>query len=97
MKIAKLGTRKLWLTVLFLNTTKSIQRATSNGPAIDESHEKLFPYCGRLPKIPASRIMNGKEANVHYPWVVMVLRYYKGRKVGGKVGGTCGGTIITSR
>ena len=99
LKTPKNSVQKLWFLVLFLNTTKSIRGATSNGPTIDEFHLKLFPNCGHLPntptsppKIAASRIINSKEAIVHYPWVVMVLQYYKGKKIG-----RCGGTIITSR
>ena len=96
LKIPKYCVRKLWFVALVLNTMTSILGATSNGPAIDKFHEKLFPNCGRLPMIAASRIINSKEASVHYPWVVMVLRYFKGIKVGRKAG-LCGGTIITSR
>ena len=94
LKTPKHCVRKLWLVVLFIYTTKFVLGAALNGPAIDESHKKLFPDCGRLPKskIAASRIINGKEANVHYPWVVQVFWYYKGKSVG-----SCGGTIITSR
>ena len=90
LKTPKHCVRKLWFVVLFI----IVRGATLNGPAIDESHRKLFPNCGRLPtsKIAASRIINSKEANVHYPWVVQVFWYYKGEKVG-----SCGGTIITSR
>ena len=94
LKTPKDRVRKLWLVVLFINTTKFVRGATLNGPAIDESHKKLFPDCGRLPtsKIAAARIINGKEANAHYPWVVQVFRYYKGKRQG-----RCGGTIITIR
>ena len=98
LKTPKHCVRTFWLVVLFINTTKFLRGATLNGPAINEWHKKLFPNCGRLPdakpssKIATSRIINGKEANVHYPWVVLVLRYYKG-----KILGSCGGTIITSR
>ena len=92
MKTPKHCVRKFWVVVLFLNTTESICGVTLNGPAIDKFHGKLFPECGHLPKIATSRIVNGKEANVHYPWVVMVLRYYKGMNIG-----LCGGSIITKR
>ena len=43
-------------------------------------------------KLASSRIMNGKEAKIHYPWIVQVLHYWKGRSTG-----SCGGTIITKR
>ena len=72
------------------------------GPAIDEEHQKKYPECGKMgkaaettssaEKTASSRIMNGKQAKVHYPWIVQVLHYWKGRSTG-----SCGGTIISKR
>ena len=78
----------------------------NTGPAIDEEHQKKYPECGIMghwltkaaettssaEKTASSRIMNGKEAKVHYPWIVQVLHYWKGRHTG-----SCGGTIISKR
>ena len=60
--------------------------------AIDREHLKRFPNCGKMPQMSSSRIINSKEAKVHYPWVVQVRRYWKGNKIR-----VCGGTIITKR
>ena len=60
--------------------------------AIDKEHLKRFPNCGKMPQMSSSRIINSKEAKVHYPWVVQVRRYWKGNKIR-----VCGGTIITKR
>ena len=65
---------------------------TDKGPHIDEEHQKLYPDCGIMPTISASRIINSQEAKVHYPWIVHVIRYLKGTFTE-----QCGGTIITKR
>ena len=85
---------QLWLIFFYLDIVKTIiWQDPPKGPAIDKEHQKKYPNCGLMPtKKASSRIMNSKEASVHYPWVVQVLRYWKGNNVD-----ACGGTIITKR
>ena len=46
---------------------------------LDERHLQTNTECGYLPEKPknlpiSSRISNAEEANVHYPWVIKVIR-----------------------
>ena len=85
-----------YLVLMFLILSPSAvnmsRKNSKHGPAIDEEHLKRFPDCGKMPKKSSSRIINSQKAEVHYPWVVQVRRYWKGKEIG-----VCGGTIITKR
>ena len=78
--------------ILFPVAIKTTLDNSNYGPAIDKEHLKRFPNCGKMPRMSSSRIINSKEAEVHYPWVVQVRRYWKGNKIR-----VCGGSIITKR
>ena len=67
-------------------------KAYAQYPAIDKDHHDKVANCGKLPGAISSRIINGEKSRVHYPWVVLVVRYYKGKEAG-----TCGGSILTKR
>ena len=62
--------------------------------------------CGEIPKTASSRITNAEDSDVHYPWVVRVIREFE--KEGGNItvfpteGGNfyeelCGGTILNEK
>ena len=61
-------------------------------PDIDKEHKLRVPNCGMIMKSSSSRIANANEANVHYPWVIQVIRIFKKER-----DSSCGGTIITKR
>ena len=83
----------LSLIVFYLDPVNNAPGQNSDkGPNIDEEHMKIYPDCGIMPTISASRIINSQEAKVHYPWIVLVIRYWKGT-----LAAPCGGTIITKR
>ena len=91
-KILKWFYLGLVFLMLFPVAVKTIHENSNLGPAIDKEHLKRFPNCGKMPQMSSSRIINSKEAKVHYPWVVQVRRYWKGNKIK-----ACGGSIITKR
>ena len=83
----------LSLIVFYLDPVNNAPGQNSDkGPNIDEEHMKIYPNCGIMPTISGSRIINSQEAKVHYPWIVLVIRYWKGTYTA-----HCGGTIITKR
>ena len=61
----------------------------------DEEHVKYESQCGKLPSLAASRITNAKEAERHYPWVVLVTRSNEHIEKNKYELGPCGGSIIT--
>ena len=61
----------------------------------DEDHLKYESQCGILPSPVSSRITNAKEAERHYPWVVLVTRNNKHIEKNKYTGFECSGSIIT--
>ena len=71
---------------------------------LDQKHLSMYPYCGKLFGYEwhdaTSRVVNSKNSETQYPWVVFVMRNYK--VVSDKNGNTeetmeekiCGGTVI---
>ena len=47
---------------------------------LDHEHLSMYPYCGKLFGYEwhdaTSRIVNSKESEIQYPWVVLVERFY---------------------
>ena len=73
----------------------------------DKEHFEAYPYCGRLFGYEwhdaRSRVVNSKESEIQYPWVVLIkhtiVQVYtniKGRK-NRKVRRHCSGTIIGNK
>ena len=67
---------------------------------IDEEHLELYPYCGKLfghkKPITKSRIVNSRESEIQYPWVVFLKSSWKviTRHRFLPVTGICSGTAI---
>ena len=65
---------------------------------IDEDHLRRNPECGYLPAKtgnvpPSSRIANAKEADQHYPWMILLRK--TNRHINNGDIDLCGGAIIT--
>ena len=41
---------------------------------IDEDHISQYPHCGTIVNTPLGRMVNTKEAETHYPWVIRIER-----------------------
>ena len=41
---------------------------------IDEDHISQYPHCGTIVNTPSGRMVNTKEAENHYPWVIRIER-----------------------
>ena len=67
---------------------------------LDEEHLELYPYCGKLfghkKPITKSRIVNSRESETQYPWVVYLKSSWKvtTRYSLLPVHGICSGTAI---
>ena len=67
---------------------------------LDEEHLELYPYCGKLfghkKPITKSRIVNSRESEIHYPWVVYIKSFWKVTTRHGilPAHGICSGTVI---
>ena len=67
---------------------------------IDQDHLKLYPYCGKLygyaPNIVRSRVVNSKNSQTQYPWVVFIrTQLFKKDKTWKRI--LCSGTVITEK
>ena len=55
-----------------------VSPSTQSNDQIDKEHLKLYPYCGKMfghdQKSTSSRVVNSKESEKYYPWVVLVVR-----------------------
>ena len=76
----------------FLFISIFINLLTCDPPVIDPNHLKNNPNCGEVPEKMESRIANAKESDVHYPWVINVVRKFKEEVIY-----MCGGAIINQR
>ena len=70
---------------------------------IDQDHLKLYPYCGKLYGYASdasndvkSRIVNSRDSQTQYPWVVFVLAVRKRKDFSWKTS-QCSGTVITEK
>ena len=82
----------------------SLSFMTSASIELDQEHQSIYPYCGKLFGYEwhdaKSRVVNSKDSETQYPWVVFVMRNYN--VVSDKNGITeetmeekiCGGTVI---
>ena len=52
-----------------------IARGTHCNPKIDEGHIRQYADCGTIANTPLGRMVNTKEAETHYPWVIRIERY----------------------
>ena len=62
----------IWIMMLLANW---IARGISQpNPYIDADHLKKYPYCGTIANTLSGRMVNVKEAETHYPWVIRIER-----------------------
>ena len=71
---------------------------------LDQKHQSMYPYCGKLFGYEwhdaTSRVINSRDSETQYPWVVLVMRSYKALyEKNGKVDELiedkyCSGTVI---
>ena len=71
---------------------------------LDQKHLSMYPYCGKLFGYEwhdaTSRVVNSRDSETQYPWVVLVMRSYKAvYEKNGKVEELiedkyCSGTVI---
>ena len=74
---------------------------------IDLEHQSLYPYCGKLFGYEwhdaTSRVVNSKDSEIQYPWVVFVVTESvvvfdkNGNKEELIEDGICGGTVIGNK
>ena len=78
---------------------------------LDQEHLSMYPYCGKLFGYEwhdaSSRVVNSRESEIQYPWVVLMTRSYKGMSyVGNKpyrrikersMEAACSGTVIADK
>ena len=67
---------------------------------IDKDHLKMYPYCGKLyghdSNVEKSRIVNSRDSQTQYPWVVyLIIRSLK-KDYSWHVT-ACSGTVITEK
>ena len=74
-----------------------ISLSTQSNGKIDAEHLKIYPYCGKMfghdQKATSSRVVNSKESQKQYPWVVYVSRKRKNKMDQDDIG-VCSGTVI---
>ena len=67
---------------------------------LDQKHLSMYPYCGKLFGYEwhdaTSRVVNSKNSETQYPWVVLVERTKLNIFIRYTVQ-SCGGTVITER
>ena len=86
------------IIIVLLYTFFAVLKTYSAKPDIDQEHLLKVPNCGLIKtasdwyESPSSRLLNAKEATQHYPWVVRVIRYWRGKRLG-----RCGGSLLTKR
>ena len=77
-----------------------IMNVDADNSNIDINHLKLYPYCGSMngaeQSTASGRISNTKAAEIHYRWVVKVVRSNMNTQ-GNLDETTCTGSIITDR
>ena len=71
---------------------------------LDQDHLSMYPYCGKLfgheKHDGESRVVNSKDSEIQYPWVVLVMQEHMGvfEKNGNTkekmIITTCSGTVI---
>ena len=72
---------------------------------LDQKHQSMYPYCGKLFGYEwhdaSSRVVNSRESDIQYPWVVLLRRFSKiiskTNKKGDPTIAFCGGTVITDK
>ena len=68
---------------------------------IDEDHIRQYPHCGTIAKTPSGRMVNTKEAETHYPWVIRIERLNERKPQPNQEpifhSSQCMGTILTQR
>ena len=61
----------------FLLVVFSLSRMTSPRIELDQEHQSMYPYCGKLFGYEwhdaTSRVVNSKDSEIQYPWVVFVV------------------------
>ena len=80
---------------------------TSARIELDQEHQSIYPYCGKLFGYEwhdaTGRVVNSKDSETQYPWVVFVVREYKVvYDENGNIkeiieDGICGGTVIGNK
>ena len=87
------------IIIVLLYTFFAVLTNCSAKPEIDQEHLLKVPNCGFIKtasdwyETPSSRILNAKKAAQHYPWVVRVIRYFRGDAYFKR----CMGSILTKR
>ena len=71
---------------------------------MDQEHQSMYPYCGKLfghaKHDGESRVVNSKDSEIQYPWVVLVMQEHmgvfeeNGNTEEKMIIATCGGTVI---
>ena len=71
---------------------------------LDQDHLSMYPYCGKLfghaKQDGQSRVVNSKDSEIQYPWVVLVMQEHmgvfeeNGNTEEKMIIATCGGTVI---
>ena len=71
---------------------------------LDDEHLELYPYCGKLFGYQGydakSRVVNSKESETQYPWIVFLKSFWKLRTIHGILPAKnrlCSGTVIGER
>ena len=71
---------------------------------LDDQHLELYPYCGKLFGYQGhnakSRVVNSKESETQYPWVVFLKSFWKLTTIHGILPAKnrlCSGTVIGER
>ena len=85
----------------------SLSSMTSARIELDQEHQSMYPYCGKLFGYEwhdaKSRVVNSKDSEIQYPWVVFVVTesvvvFDKNGNTEERVeDGICGGTVIGNK
>ena len=63
-------------------TTDLLLRPIFAEVKLDDQHLELYPYCGKLfghaKHDGTSRVVNSKDSEIQYPWVVLVMQEHMG-------------------
>ena len=91
----------------FLLVVFSLSRMTSARIELDQEHQSMYPYCGKLFGYEwhnaTSRVVNSKDSETQYPWVVFVVTESvvvfdkKGNTEESVEDSLCGGTVIGNK
>ena len=82
----------------------SLSRVAIATIKLDQEHLSMYPYCGKLfghaKHDGESRVVNSKDSEIQYPWVVLVMQEHmgvfeeNGNTEEKMIIATCGGTVI---